>query len=379
MDLAAEQPRDLPADRKPEARAAVLSTRGAVGLLEGLENNLLLARRNPDAGVADREGHDTIRLPEPEVLARPSRQDLFDAQGDHAMLREFDGVRQQVFQHLLQTHQIGLNGRGQTRHALDREFQPFALRHLPERAVHILGQIRKADRAQRHTHRARLDLREVQNVVDERQEVAARRIDRLGEFDLFGRQRRLTVVRQQLGQDQQAVERRAQLMRHVGKELRFVPRGQRQLLGLFFESQPRFLDLAVLHFHLRVLLRQQVGLLFQLLIALPQLLLLAAQPLFGFSQRFRLPLEPLVRGLELVLLALQLGSQRLRLFEEVFRPHVRGDRVQHDADAFLELIKEGQVNVAVLVERGELDDRLDLVFEQHRQHHDVVRRRLAEP
>ena len=128
MDLAAEQPRDLPADRKPEARAAVLSTRGAVGLLEGLENNLLLARRNPDAGVADREGHDTIRLPEPEVLARPSRQDLFDAQGDHAMLREFDGVRQQVFQHLLQTHQIGLNGRGQTRHALDRDHLASELR-----------------------------------------------------------------------------------------------------------------------------------------------------------------------------------------------------------------------------------------------------------
>ena len=51
-DLAAEQAGDLAADRQAEARAAVLPARAAVGLLEGLEDDLLLVSGNADAGVA---------------------------------------------------------------------------------------------------------------------------------------------------------------------------------------------------------------------------------------------------------------------------------------------------------------------------------------
>ena len=56
VDLAAEQARDLAADREPEAGAAVLAAGGAVGLLERLEDELLLVLRDADAGVGDREG-----------------------------------------------------------------------------------------------------------------------------------------------------------------------------------------------------------------------------------------------------------------------------------------------------------------------------------
>ena len=57
---------------------------------------------------------------------------------------------------------------------------------------------------------------------------------------------------------------------------------------------------------------------------------------------------------------------------------VAGDRVEHDADALGELIEERQVDLAEAVERGQLDDRLDLAFEQHRQHDDVQRLGFAE-
>ena len=43
------------------------------------------------------------------------------------------------------------------------------------------------------------------------------------------------LLGQQLGEHQQAVERRAQLVRHVGQELRLVPRGQRELLGALLQ------------------------------------------------------------------------------------------------------------------------------------------------
>src|SRR3712207_7893602 len=54
------------------------------------------------------------------------------------------------------------------------------------------------------------------------------------------------VLRQQLGQDQQRVQRRAQLVAHVGQELRLVLRRQRELRGALLERDPRLLDLGVL-------------------------------------------------------------------------------------------------------------------------------------
>ena len=56
------------------------------------------------------------------------------------------------------------------------------------------------------------------------------------------------------GEDQQAVERRAQLVRHVGQELGLVLRGQRELRRLLLEAAPRQLDLAVLDLDVAVLL-----------------------------------------------------------------------------------------------------------------------------
>jgi hypothetical protein len=53
-------------------------------------------------------------------------------------------------------------------------------------------------------------------------------------------------LRELVGEDEQAVERRAQLVRHVRQELRLVLRRQRELLGLFLERLAGLLDLAVL-------------------------------------------------------------------------------------------------------------------------------------
>ncbi|MNV40887.1 hypothetical protein D3C71_1325060 [compost metagenome] len=71
---------------------------------------------------------------------------------------------------------------------------------------------------------ASLDPRQVQDVVDQRQQVVVGGMDRLGVLDLLGGQRGVLVVGQQLGQDQRAVERRAQLVGHVGQEFGFVAR-----------------------------------------------------------------------------------------------------------------------------------------------------------
>ena len=51
------------------------------------------------------------------------------------------------------------------------------------------------------------------------------------------------------------------------------------------------------------------------------------------------------------------------------------DRVEHHADAAGQLLEERQVRVGELVQRRELDHRLDLSFVQHRQRDDIARPR----
>ena len=67
--------------------------------------------------------------------------------------------------------------------------------------------------------------------------------------------------------------------------------------------------------------------------------------------------------------------QQLRLLEQALRAHGRGDRVEHDADRFHELVEEALVGLVELVERGELDHRLHFILEQRRKDVDVGRRR----
>ena len=69
------------------------------------------------------------------------------------------------------------------------------------------------------------------------------------------------------------VERRAQLVRHVGEELGLVLRGERQLGGLLLERAAGLLDLLVLALDFDVLLGELLRLLRQLLVGLLQLAL----------------------------------------------------------------------------------------------------------
>ncbi len=60
---------------------------------------------------------------------------------------------------------------------------------MAEIAVDVVAQARKRDLLDLDGHRAGLDLRQVKNVVDQMQQVAAGRIDIARKLHLFGRQR----------------------------------------------------------------------------------------------------------------------------------------------------------------------------------------------
>ena len=125
------------------------------------------------------------------------------------------------------------------------------------------------------------------------------------------------IVGELLAQDEDAVERRAQLVRHVGQEFRLVLRGQRQLGRLFLQRAAGLLDFLVLALHLDVLLGELLGLLLELLVGL----------------------------LQFLLLGLQFAGELLGLLEQAFGLHRRLDAVEHDADAGRQLLQEGHLQL----------------------------------
>ena len=87
LQLAAEQARDLAADRQAEAGAAIFAAGGAVGLLERLEDQLLLVLGDADAGVADGDLDRLLGVAQGRVARAPAACRERDRERDAALRR----------------------------------------------------------------------------------------------------------------------------------------------------------------------------------------------------------------------------------------------------------------------------------------------------
>src|SRR5690606_14107962 len=92
-DFSAQKPRQFAADRQPQPGAAILTAGRAVGLLECLEDDLLLVVRNADPGIADRKGQNILRSAFVRTL--PASLVPADVQRHATVMRELERVRQQ--------------------------------------------------------------------------------------------------------------------------------------------------------------------------------------------------------------------------------------------------------------------------------------------
>ena len=151
---AAKKPHKLAGDRKAKTSAAIFAADRAVGLAEGLEHALLLLLRYADAGIGDRQRD----LP---VAGSPDRQ--FDL----APLGKLECVGQQVFQDLFEPLHVGVDRRGAFRRDVDFEGQLLFLRDGLKDLLKVLDQAVDRYRLGIDVHMSRLDLRQVENIVDQ--------------------------------------------------------------------------------------------------------------------------------------------------------------------------------------------------------------------
>jgi hypothetical protein len=204
--IAAEQQRRFARDGEPETRAAEAPIRARLGLLERREDAFLRGPGDADSGVRHGEGDARrgveLRRSEDAVPQRP-----VDAELDLAALRELEGVAEQVHEDALDALAIGDDPVRQARLELDAERDALGLGCGREQALCSLGELRQGHLRGVHVLLPGFDLREIQHLVDEAEEVLAGRVDRLRVLDLLGRQVLPLVLGQEVGEQQHAVER----------------------------------------------------------------------------------------------------------------------------------------------------------------------------
>ena len=203
--LAAHHAGKLARDREPEPRALEPARVRAVALLETIENRRAAVRRH--AG--------------PSVDYRESRRALLTAlnlHADAAPIGEFDRVAGEVGEHLAQAKAVCANEtrRGGAERAGD--FDAFALGARRKQFDHPLGEPAQVDRLDEEIEAPRLDLGQIEDFVDQRDQRASRAADRFDVACVFGIKRGLP---QQVGHPENAADRGADLVAHCRQKARF--------------------------------------------------------------------------------------------------------------------------------------------------------------
>jgi hypothetical protein len=216
-DVPAEQAAHLADDGQAEARAADPPRRRAVHLAELLEDERQIRRWDADAGVLDREDERARRA--------DHRLDV-----DLAAIGELGGVGQEVEHQLPQLEPIGDDAGGAVAHAGCEE-HVLALERLLDRGDALLDELPHVDRLLHHLHPARLDLRQVEDVVDERQEGARVRLDYVEVAPAVRGEPLPLLAQEEIAVTEDPVQRGADLVGEVGEELALEARRRLDLLG----------------------------------------------------------------------------------------------------------------------------------------------------
>ena len=181
-----------------------------------------------------------------------------DPQRHRAVVGELDRVGEQVAQDLLQPLRVGDDRRRQVR----RRPRPGSPGPSPRPAARTPARRSRGCSAKRTSVGSTsirpasiLDRSRMSSISASRSEPALWMVR--ANSICFAVRLLLRVVGQQPGQQQQRVQRRTQLVAHVGQELRLVRDARRQLLRLLLQAEPGQLDLPVLRLDVALLLGQQ--------------------------------------------------------------------------------------------------------------------------
>ena len=238
LDRAAHHVDDIPGDGHAEAGALNAADRRGALALERLEDALRERRAHADAGVADAE------LILRAAVQRPG--ELTDADRDRAARRgELDRVGQQVEQDLLEARPVAADVLVRHVERVHAQLELLGVHLSADDGLDVVQHLGQADLALLEMEPAALDAAHVQDVVDEREQMAARG-EGLGQIVLhpFGV---VDIGDREGGEADDGVHRGADIVAHVEQELPLGAVGRALVLE-------RDLQFAVLLFQLGLIL-----------------------------------------------------------------------------------------------------------------------------
>jgi hypothetical protein len=206
--------------RQPHAGAFVgvgIVSRGLARLAEGLEDDGLILLRDPDARVDDGD-LDAIR-----------RALCADRDGT-ALPRVLEGVREQVVEDLPQAALV-CDDPSELGRPIVAELDALQLRSLLEGHRGVLEGGGELEGSESQLETVGLDLREIEDVVDEREQVVPRTVDVVDVLGLLLREVPEHPLAQDLREADDGVERRSKLVGHVREERRLVAVGRHGLVA----------------------------------------------------------------------------------------------------------------------------------------------------
>src|SRR6516164_3836191 len=145
----------------------------------------------------------------------------FGLYGDLARIRKLNGVADKIDQNLRQAAAISMTRR-QFAGKLKLECELLVSRERLQRAADSLGDVLNAVIGKFENQLAGLDLGQIKHVIDQAKQVLAVRLKPFEYAKHLLRRLAISAVRHQFGIAKDGVERRAQLVAHIGEELRFV-------------------------------------------------------------------------------------------------------------------------------------------------------------
>ena len=207
-------------DREPQSGAAELPGRRTIRLGEGIEDRTDLGLGNADASVANAEPKTNIVLP-PAGLVHT----------DHhlSLLGEFDGVADQICENLPQPPGVADHPVGDQRRDVTGKFQSLLVGPQRQGLEQVPDRVPKRERRRVEVELAGLDLRKIEDVVDDGQQRIGRGGHQAERLPLFRGEFR---AQQQVGESDDAVHGRSNFMTHVREEFALRTTGRlRRLAG----------------------------------------------------------------------------------------------------------------------------------------------------
>jgi hypothetical protein len=206
-ETAAHHLDELRRDGETEAGAAVSARRRRVGLDERPEDLPPLVLGHADARVSHRAA-------EQHVVVAPLGNGDLDAH--LALVGELDRVADQVEQDLTEASRIAGERRRHVRRDAARQLQPLLIGARRQQLDAVFDGVADGERHVLEREPARLDLRDVEDVVDDRHQRLRRLPCRAQVLALPRCELRL---QREIGHADDGVHRRADLVTHVGQEL----------------------------------------------------------------------------------------------------------------------------------------------------------------